>query len=63
MPAPIDPFHSYLALAALALIEESRTTGDIDRPSLDLKALCPLWNVSIGTRTFMEAQAALVGGV
>lgn len=57
---PADPFHSYLALAALALIEEERSAADHASQSLGLKPLCPLWNVSKATRTYMEAQTALL---
>jgi hypothetical protein len=72
-----DPYHSYLALAALAMNENDRDSatlqsndsvtpdavgGDRDPsaakltpiPTIGLRALDPLWNVSTETRTYIE---------
>jgi hypothetical protein len=75
-----DPYHSYLALAALAMNENdsntnetaTRQSGDVDEPpaaghdqdpcaskltpipTIGLRALDPLWNVSTETRTYIE---------
>lgn len=80
LPFTPDPYHSYLALAALAMNENdgnsSETTaqqsddavtpyaagGDQDPsvakltpiPAIGLKALDPLWNVSMETRAYIE---------
>lgn len=57
-----DPYHSYLALAALSMNEESleslrQAEGDTagsTLPKLDLLPLDPVWNVSKETRAYFE---------
>lgn len=44
-----DPYHSYLAIAALALRPN---------PDLDLKALDPRWNVSVETAEWIRGEVA-----
>jgi geranylgeranyl transferase type-1 subunit beta len=50
-----DPFHSYLALAALALGDEAGV--------LEMKKLDPIWNVSVETRTWMTREMTRVKDV
>lgn len=48
-----DPYHSYLALAALALTPDAQAVG--------IKPLDPLWNVSLETRAWLEAEQVRLG--
>lgn len=52
----IDPFHSYLAIAALAMNEASSESDR--RLGLDLKVLDPIWNVSQETASYLTASLA-----
>lgn len=59
-----DPFHSYLAIAALAMnenevasserLEDAKDTERRSVPKIGLKTLDPLWNVSAETRSYIE---------
>lgn len=47
-----DPYHSYLAIAALAMIDNDEAAAE--RSSLGLAVLDPVWNVSQATKTWLE---------
>ncbi|WVR03318.1 hypothetical protein IAU60_000309 [Kwoniella sp. DSM 27419] len=53
-----DPFHSYLAIAALALTHGDASAGDAESSASDLKlrSLRVRWNVSDETATWLEEE-------
>ncbi|KAG7539620.1 hypothetical protein FFLO_03496 [Filobasidium floriforme] len=56
-----DPFHSYLALAALAMNEETlinESESGSGSMILDLQPLDPVWNVTRNTRAYLESALA-----
>ncbi|WWD05999.1 hypothetical protein V865_004084 [Kwoniella europaea PYCC6329] len=57
-----DPFHSYLALAALSLTHSELNAKD-DNDGLGLKALDVTWNVSLETAQWLKDEISRVKGV
>lgn len=49
---PADPYHSYLAIAALAMTDNDEASAE--KGSLGLVDLDPVWNVSRATKTWLE---------
>jgi hypothetical protein len=59
----VDPFHSYLALAALAMNEATLSEATEEReedPPLGLQPLDPVWNVTRATRKYIEDALAML---
>ena len=60
-----DPYHSYLALAALALAGPKGAVldgmGSDGKHSLGLKRLDPLWNVSQDTAAWLKGEMKRIG--